>query len=289
MKKILTLLTLSTLALSANDSNSTLPDTWRISAGTYLTGKFSTDVDFDSKNGVSAGLNVQEIFDMTPTLANLYLDGYYRINPRHRIEIGYKGTRTGGSSTGAFTLFENMDNIPDVNITAGANSHFNTSTLSLAYTYSFYHTPKLEAGITIGLHYTMFNVGFQANIEDVGDEFGFALSQAIPMIGTRFQYNIYPEWAVLYSFDIFTLSAGLKLTQNEDGSIPQYLVDHFTGFSGYMSDFTLGTEYRIVDNFSIGAAFNYHIMDFSMELDGNYDIGVDSTVMGAEVYGSLHF
>ena len=186
-------------------------------------------------------------------------------------------------------IFDNIDKIPDMNITAGASSHFNTSTLALAYTYSFYHEPDLEAGITIGLHYTMFNVGFQANIEDIGGAFGFALSQAIPMIGSRFEYHIYPEWSVLYSFDIFALSAGLKLTQNEDNSIPQYLLDHFTGFSGYMSDFNLGTEYRIVENFSVGAAFNYQLQDFSMELDGDYDIGVNSTVIGAAVYGSLHF
>ena len=290
MKKHLLPLILLAASLSANDhSDETLPDRWRINAGAYLTGDFSTNLDFVSHDGYSAGMNVQELFKMESDLASLYVDGFFRISPYHRIEIGYYGTRTGGSSNSAFTLFGGIENIPDVNISAGANSHFNTSTIKMVYSYSLFHNEEVEAAVSIGLHITAFNVGFQANIEDIGGEFGFAFNQAIPVIGTRLEYHFFPVWSVFYSFDIFALNAGLKLTQNEEGSIPQYLVDNFTGFSGYMSNFDLGTEYRIGDHFGIGATFNYQIQDFSMELKDTYDIGVDSTIVGLALYGTLHF
>ena len=38
MKKYLLALALLTATHSANDNNTTLPDTWKISAGTYLVG-----------------------------------------------------------------------------------------------------------------------------------------------------------------------------------------------------------------------------------------------------------
>jgi len=291
MKKYLLPLLLLTAPLLANENNTTLPNTWKISAGAYLVGDFSTDLDFVSHEGYSLGLNVQELFNMKSDVATAYFDSYYRFTPKHRIELGYMGVRTSGSSNSDLQF----DGVVDVNITAGAKSSFDTSRIKLAYVYSFYHTEEMEVGLAVGLHYTMFDVGFQADIQNdkgrklVDSRLRFALSQAIPMIGARFEYHILPRWSVLTAFDIFSLSAGLELTASDNSDLTQEELDKITGFSGYMSNFDLSTEYRIVDNFSLGATFNYQIQDFSMELEDTYDIGVDSTILGLALYGSLHF
>ena len=293
MKKFIFTLLLMLLTLHAQDGVNTstvadekLPDTWKLAVGAYLTGDFKSSVDFTSGNGVSVDLNIQKMFNMKTDLASTYVDAYYRVTPKHRIELGYKGTKSSGKSTSAF----NQDTVfGDLNITGGANSHFNIAVAKLMYTYSFYHTDEIEAGISAGLYYALFDVGIGANVEDFGGTFSFSFGQALPVIGSRFEYHIFPEWSVLYAFDIFALGGSFQIEQNDAGTMPQYLVDHFTGFSGYMSDFTLSTEYRIFDNFGVGASFNYALQDFSIILDNSKEVGISNQVMGFAAYGTLHF
>ena len=38
---------------------------------------------------------------------------------------------------------------------------------------------------------------------------------------------------------------------------------------GYLTDTTIGTEYRIVNNFSLGLAVNYNVLDFELDKGGN--------------------
>jgi len=294
MKKIIYILLLALLTLHAEDIASfkttpevqKVPDTLKLSVGAYLTGDFKSSVDFTGGDGVSVDLDIQKMFNMKTDLASAYVDAYYRITPKHRIEIGYKGTKSSGKSTASYNI---EGPFRDINITGGANSHFNIAVAKLMYTYSFFHSDEIEAGVSVGLYYALFDVGVGANIEDFGGSFSFSLGQALPVLGTRLEYHIFPEWSVLYAFDIFALGGNFQLEQNDEGTMPQYLVDHFTGFEGYMSDFTLATEYRVFDNFGVGASFNYALQDFSIILDNSKEVGINNRVMGFGVYGSLHF
>ena len=294
MKTILLALLIMLSALQAEDAldrsfvqeKEGLPDTWKIAVGAYLTGDFKSSVDYTYGNGVSVDLDVQKIFNMKTDLASAYLDSYYRFTPNHRIEIGYKGTKSSGKSTASYN-----ESAPrrDINITAGASSNFNIAVAKLLYTYSFFHNDKIEAGLSAGLYYAIFDIGVGANIEDFGGSLKFSLGQALPVLGTRLEYHIFPEWSVLYAFDIFALGGNFQLEQNDEGTMSQYLIDHFTGFEGYMSDFTLATEYRILNNFGVGASFNYALQDFSIILDNSKEVGINNRVIGFGIYGSLHF
>ncbi len=298
MKKVLLICFMFLSLLKAEDANLSqqeLPDTWKFSAGAFLTGDFESSVDFQTDNGLSVALDFQKIFDMKTDLASFYLDGYYRFNEVHRIEMAWKGTRSGGTSKSAITIGSPGGIIGENNISTGVQSNLDVSILKLMYTYSFYHTKKMEVGLSAGAYYANFNIGMGAELGDFGGNFGFALGVPLPVIGLRTDYQITDKWSAQYTFDIFALSLGdLALTQNEEGSVPQYLLEHFTGFSGYMSEFTIGTEYRFFENFGVGGSLNYNLQDFSMKLSnfddrGDFNLGVKNEVVGIALYGSMYF
>ena len=281
MKKLIISLGLVITSLTAE----TLPDTYKLSLGTYLTGNFESSVRF-GKDGANLDLNLQEIFNMDSDLVSTYIDGYYRFNDTHRIELGYKGTNSTGSSTKVHSIGGDVLTSP-ILISSGVNSHYKLSTIKMMYTYSFYHTEKMEIGVSAGLYYAMFDVGFAANVEDFdGAFFNMKLGQALPLIGTRMDYAINPKWHLLYAFDFFALGGDLNV---ESGASSITL----TEFSGYMSDFTLSSEYRIYNNFGVGASFNYALQDFSIEIDTaktlGLDIGLNNKTLGFSLYGTLQF
>ncbi len=283
MKKLL-YISLLLSSLNANEYS----DDIKISLGAYITGSFNSELAYkDSVNGLSAAIDFQELFNMNTDVASFYIDGYYRFSPNHRIEVGWKKNSSKGKSNVTTTVFEGT--FLETSIYAGAKSNFNISTLKLIYTYSFYHTKKVEVSLSAGLHYEIFDVGIGANINNLGGDFKLKMGQALPVIGTRLEYHIMPQWSVLYSYDIFSLSGNFQLEQNDENSVPPYLLEHFTGFAGYLSDLNLGTEYRIIDNLSVGATFNYNFMDFSLKLDDQDNFGVKNKTIGFVLYGAAHF
>ena len=280
MKKIF----LATLIISSLINAEGMPDTYKLSLGTYLTGDFNSATQIGNNNGVSVDLDLQDIFNMDTDLASLYIDGYYRFNPRHRIEVGYKSTKSSGQSNTAFTVGGNI--IQDINITAGVNAHYNLAVSKLMYTYSFFHQDNMEVGISAGIYYAQFDLGFGAKVEKIGGDFAFKVAQGLPVVGARMDYTINPQWHVLYAFDIFALGGDLNVESETSDNV-------LKKFDGYMSDFTLSTEYRLYENFALGGSFNYAAQDFSIVLENavqeDYKLGITNSIIGFAIYGTLFF
>jgi len=277
MKKILLSLPLLPLLLTAQEP---LPDDLKLSLGAYFVGNHKTTLNVETKDGASIGLNLQNLLNMETKTASVYFDGYYRFTPKHRIEFGYKGVSSQGiTNNGEKYTLNPTDSDPIViDLTGTVNSGLDINIARLVYTYSFYHNDKVELGVSIGLHRTAINLNLGASVGNSGGDLELVIAPPIPLLGVRFAYDIYPEWEVLFSYDLIALVADLNLPESPG----------ITGISGHMSDLTLATEYRFFDNFSAGLALNTTNLNFKLK-EENFDLGIDNSVVGLAVYASFRY
>ena len=194
---------------------------------------------------LGVGTNV----DFTQTLGGdsstdaFRIDTLYRFNERHA--IGFSWYRVGLS--GEKNLTQSIQ-IRDQVVNAGAATQTSLSfnTYRLIYNYSFYRNEKVELAVSPGLYMmkTNFNFAGQGTITPPG---GVAtpgsvvivneqLTLPLPSIGLVANYNITPKLQFQSRYDVFYLSIG--------------------NYAGSMFEFYGGLEYRIVNHFAMGAAFD---------------------------------
>lgn len=275
MKKILLPLTLLTTLLTADNKAQTLPDDLKISLGTYIVGNHKTDLLFDDA-GVSGSINVQDFLNMKTDSVSLYAGGYYRFTPHHRIELSYQGIKSAGSTNYVGKLFEDKDY--EINLNGNTNSSLKLAVTKLLYTYSYYHNDDVELGISVGVHRTVIDLDLGATIGSNAGNFKLEIAPPIPVLGVRFDYNIFPEWEVLFAYDFISLVADVNLPD----------LPNVNGISGYLTDMDLATEYRVIDNLSLGLGLNYNNLNFKF-LKDDFDVGVNNNVLAMTAYASFRY
>lgn len=274
MIKVLFPFTLLTSLLSA-DNTAPLPDDLKISLGTYIVANHNTDILFDA-DGVAGSINLDDVFKMKTRSASFYADGYYRFTPHHRVELSYQGIKSTGTSNYGDVLFQGEPY--EIDLSGKVNSSLQLDIIKLLYTYSYYHNDKVELGLSIGIHRTAIDFDLGATVGNGGGTFSITIAPPIPVVGVRFEYSIYPEWDVLYSYDLIGLLTDIDLPD----------MPNVTGLSGYLTDMNLATEYRFLDNFSLGLGLNYNNINFKL-LEKSYNVGIDNNVLGVTAYTSFRY
>jgi len=275
MKKTLPLLILLTTSIYADNTSYALADNLKISLGTYIVANHNTDVLFDAE-GVAGSINMDDVFKMKTQSASIYAGGYYRFTPNHRVELSYQGINSSGSSNYGDVLFK--DKPYEIDLTGKVTSSLRLDIVKLLYTYSYYHNDKVELGLSIGIHRTAIDLDLGATVGDGGGTFSIAIAPPIPVVGVRFEYSIYPEWDVLYSYDLVGLITDIDLPD----------MPNVRGLSGYLTDMNLATEYRFLDNFSLGLGLNYNNINFKL-LEESYNVGINNNVLGITAYASFRY
>ncbi len=128
------------------------------------------------------------------------IDGYYRFNERHRIDIS------------VFDLGRTKTKVIDEEIEWGDTlypintsiaSEFDLAIYKLAYTWSFMRRDKGYLGLTAGLYIASF--GTELSAEDIGSVESDTLTAPLPVVGLRGQYDISEKFSFLASGEIFAL------------------------------------------------------------------------------------
>ena len=189
---------------------------------------------------LGVGTNV----DFTQTLGGdsstdaFRLDTLYRFNERHA--IGFSWYRVGLSGD---KILNQQIQIRDQIVPAGASTQTSLSfnTYRLIYNYSFYRNDKVELAVSPGLYMmkTHFNFAGQAVIGGTASNVVIVnqqLTVPLPSIGLVANYNITPKLQFQSRYDVFYLSIG--------------------NYSGAMFEFYGGLEYRVVQHFALGAAYD---------------------------------
>lgn len=219
---------------------------------------------------LGVGTNV----DFTQTLGGdsstdaFRIDTLYRFNERHA--IGFSWYRVGLS--GEKNLNQQIQ-IRDQIIGAGAStsSSLSFNTYRLIYNYSFYRNDKVELGVSPGLYMMRTNFRFAGQGTVNGTPGSVALvdeqlTLPLPSIGLIANYNITPKLQFQSRYDVFYLSIG------------QY--------SGAMFEFYGGLEYRIVQHFAMGAA--YDRLQASLRGDGHEGFNASFSYNLMYVYATVY-
>jgi hypothetical protein len=244
-------------------------DTFRIQVGGDILADQSTEMSYGT-DAVSAGLNIEDFFGMDTDNQVFRLDGYYRFNESHRIEFAYYKIDSSGS------LNVNRDFTWDGrDIASGAqvDSHFNVDMYKVNYTYSFYHSDKVELGLGAGLHITGIDVGLnaQGNIDGVNGEVykgSVKVTAPLPVVGVRLRYDITKDLEANFSYDLFMIKVG--------------------DYKGEIQNTIFTLDYAVTESFGVGAGMDLYSLTFESDKD-DQRFKATRTVNGALVYLSYRY
>jgi hypothetical protein len=193
--------------------------------------------------GVGASVDFTQTLGGDTSTDAFRIDTLYRFNERHA--LGFSWYRVGLSGD---KLLTQSIQIKDQIVSAGAATQTSLSfnTYRLIYNYSFYRNDKVELAVSPGLYMmkTNFNFAGQGTVTLPGGSptpgsvilVNEQLTLPLPSIGLVANYNITPKLQFQSRYDVFYLSIG--------------------DYAGSMFEFYAGLEYRIVNHFAMGAAFD---------------------------------
>lgn len=224
------------------------------------------------ENGLGASLDLNDALHLKPETQVFRLDGYYRFNPKHRIDYTYYSLKSDGTASN-----KNAIDIGDETLAANASldSELNIDILKLNYTYSFYHKDKVELGLSAGIHTTQFKTKIEAEGTLVGQSSETTATRTeanitapLPVIGWRLHYDVIKDLQVTFSYDLFAISI-------ED-------------FKGSYLDSQLILDYKVYDEFGIGAGLNRTAYNLSAT-DGGTKVKFNRALLGGMLFVSYGF
>jgi hypothetical protein len=193
--------------------------------------------------GVGASIDFTQTLGGDSSTDAFRIDTLYRFNERHALGFSWYRVGLGGDK-----LLTQSIQIRDQVVSAGTATQTSLSfnTYRLIYNYSFYRNDKVELAVSPGLYMmkTNFNFAGQGTITPPGGSptpgsvviVNEQLTLPLPSIGLVANYNITKKLQFQSRYDVFYLSLG--------------------NYAGSMFEFYAGLEYRIVNHFAMGAAFD---------------------------------
>ncbi len=231
-------------------------DHFSISVGVFVTDRASkTRLNGEAgDDGTNIDLEGDLGLDQTDTVFRI--DGSYRFNERHRIDISI------------FDLSRSKTKIIDEEIEWGdtvypidvtLKSQFDLAIYKLAYTWSFMRRDKGYLGLTAGLYIASF--GAKLDAVDIGSVESDNLTAPLPVVGLRGQYDISEKFTFRASGEIFAMK--------------------YEEYDGTLVDLYAGIDYQLSEHTAIGLGLNSVTLDigitrksFRGNLDWRYDGGL---------------
>jgi hypothetical protein len=187
------------------------------------------------------------------------IDGFYRFTKRSRIDFSYWDIKRHGTATAPFDI-----EFGNIFIPAGTplvDSSIDQKTYKVDYGFSFYNEPKIEVGVSAGLHWTSASIGLSAPPINTSETVSGPIP--LPVIGLYLRYNITRRWRLVAKSELFALS--------------------YQNWSGSLSDILATVEQQTWKR----AGFGFGLNRISFNLKGASDTlrgSFENTVMGYEAY-----
>ena len=256
----------ATLALPAvvQAEEEPLLDRFRIEIGEFFISHASTSAELAARVGpITAGTRIDFDQDLEVSDSETVgrIDGFYRFTPRSRIDFSYFKVDRDGTALTPFDI-----DFGDISIPAGTavRSFFDQEVLRAAYGFSFYNVPKVELGLSAGLHISKIGMGIQAPAKADQAE----TTAPLPVVGVFFRYNLSPRWRLVSKNEIFFI-------QTDD-------------FEGSLTDIRFGVEHQTFKNAGFGLGFNRIALSIEAD-DGEFRGEFDNTLSGFQLYVFANF
>jgi len=234
-----------------------LTDRFYITAGGYSQTDIRTTIRIDAKTSdgaVSVGtfIALESLFDLDNETRTGRIDGWFRINKKHRINWTYWQTKRKGVSTynGTTTI-----DVGDVTISPGdyVATEDKSQLIAASWSYSFLNMRKYEAWFGAGLNLQSVNAVIDVDAGGTSGQFEADAKGTVPIptINIGFRWNFNDRWRILLLQELFGLKIG--------------------DFSGKRENTRLLTEVDIIRNFGVGGGFERH--NFEVEAEGENFVG----------------
>lgn len=247
-------------------------ETFMMSVGGFFANNYNSKVRIDStKLGLGTVINLEENLGVEKKVGVVKLDGFYRFNPRHRIEWGYISTTRKGS-TEVLSEFQIGDNVYGVG--SHVSSELRSNILKVDWSYSFINVKKYEAYVGFGLNIRKAEVKVEGNvavnnlIDDVSASASISEYLPLPTFNVGFRYNFTDNLSLNYKGKVFALEYG--------------------DFRGQMRDTTLTLEHNTFENIGFGAGLNAFSSDIEAT-KGDFRGELESSYMGVLVYMKAYY
>jgi hypothetical protein len=237
--------------------------------------QFTTTIRLDSeKYGRGTEVSLEDDLGISANQANFRADGYWRFGRHGRVDFAYTGWNRSASHT-LDTPIKVGDTTYDAHATL--DSRLRVSLVELYYGYSFWNTPKFEAGLMLGFSALFNSVNVEGEATITGPDGtkttgprtaqSRSLTAPLPAIGAQVRYTIIP--GLLVSGKI----RGMQLTiDNVKGSVLEGRA---------------GLDYYPWKNFGFGAAYDF--MEIKIEKQTDPGLSLDYKYSGPMVYISMVF
>ena len=245
----------------------------RIDVGGFFQ-KFETTVRIDSATtGRGTEVNLEDDLGLDSNQANFRADGYWRFGRHGRLDFAY----TGWNRKAEHTIDRDIT-VGDTTYHAGAEleSQLKVTLAELYYGYSFWNSPKFEAGLQLGFTALFNKVRFEGTGTITGgggsttESFSTedrSLTAPVPAIGAHLR---------------FTLAPGFLLSARVRGA--GATIDNVKASS---LQWRAGLDYYPWKNVGFGAAYDY--MDITIEKQSDRTVELDYQYGGPMAYVSIVF
>jgi hypothetical protein len=252
----------------ADAAEEPLPDNLSLRLGGYSVRNATTLVRRDSANApVGAYIDFNDTLGGESTATVFRFDGLYRFNNHHALGFSWYAMNFSGSRVLDRDVIWGDQTYP-VNFQLDSKLEFDVYKLN--YQYSLHHDEKVELGALFGFHVMKTAIslnGFasggavQSNTESV--------TAPLPVFGLFASYNFTPQLSVYYNYQWF-------------------FINYEDTVKGGLQDFILGLEYRLVENVSLGVAYNRFALHLEAKNNSSTTF-VDTNWNGGMLYAGLHF
>jgi hypothetical protein len=248
------------------EPNVAFPDTWMLRLGGYFIDSSKTKVSINSDlGGLGTTIDYQKDLGGEESDTIPRVDAYYRFNPRHRIDftsftIDRKGERTIAIDPPLVIGDETYSG-------ETIRSDIKYTLYRLGYQYSFYHSPKVELGVTAGINVTSYDLSFESS--NGGKQESAGVTVPLPVFGLRMGYAITPKWYIRYVSEAF-------------------FVDIENTFRGALLNYELNTEYKVFKNFALGIGLARLGITADVD-DDDWRGSVSDSYAGYTLFGTFYF
>ena len=240
-------------------------DKYMFRIGAYVIDGASTEVSLnEATSGLGTIIDFQRDLGGEDSDTIPRIDAYYRFNERHRIDFTTFNIDRKGQRTLAIDL--TIDGT-DYSVSETLNSDIEYTLYKLGYNYSFYHSPKVELSISVGLNITNYDLTFSDSTGGKVETAG--ITAPLPVFGLRMGYAITPKWSIQYVAESF-------------------FIEIDDAFKGAIINYELNTEYRIFKNFAIGAGLARIALDADVN-DDDWRGSITDSYRGFTAFGTFYF
>jgi hypothetical protein len=234
---------LPTASPAAADQDIAFADRFMFRLSAYDVQDADTDIMILSDDGIGTEVSFVDDLGGDPSVTIPRIDAYYRFDLRHRIDFGaFRVNRDGRTHLDIDVIFDDEHFFIDDDL----KTEIDYGLFKVGYSFSFYHSPTVELGVSFGLNVTEYDFSYQ--LADGSSADRSDASAPLPMFGMRMGYKINARWSVHYLSEIFFIEIDNKL-------------------EGSFLNAELDFEYKFSNHYVFGFGFSR----FSIDLDSDGD------------------